>query len=96
VLLAKEDVANMRAITEKADRFMAIHAPQSHDSTVAAMSTTPHSEDVTVAATTASQAAAEEAAGQETAAPPPVNLPSSQEAGSLLLPLQVWREGQTL
>jgi hypothetical protein len=36
VLLAEEDAANKRAIAEKADRYMAIHAPQAHDSVVAA------------------------------------------------------------
>jgi hypothetical protein len=56
VLLAEEDVADMRALTEKADRFMAIQAPQSHDSTVAAMAASPDSEDDTVAAATAGQA----------------------------------------
>jgi hypothetical protein len=53
VLLAGEDVADMRALAEKADRFMAIHAPQSHDSSVAA---SPDSEDETVAAATAGRA----------------------------------------
>jgi hypothetical protein len=56
VLLAEEDVADMRALAEKADRFMAIHAPQAHDSSVAAMAASPDSEDETVAAATAGRA----------------------------------------
>ena len=56
VLLAEEDAADMRALAEKADRFMALHAPQSHDSSVAAMAASPDSEDDTVAAATAGRA----------------------------------------
>jgi hypothetical protein len=56
VLLAEEDMADMRALAKKADRFMAIHAPQSHDSTVAAMAASPDSEDDTVAAATTGRA----------------------------------------
>jgi hypothetical protein len=35
VLLSEDDPANMRAIAEKADRLIAMHVPQSHDSCAA-------------------------------------------------------------
>jgi hypothetical protein len=35
VLLSEDDPADMRAITEKADRLIAMHVPQSHDSCAA-------------------------------------------------------------
>jgi hypothetical protein len=35
VLLSEDDPADMRAIAEKADRLIAIHVPQSHDSCAA-------------------------------------------------------------
>ncbi len=35
VLLSEDDPANMRAIAKKADRLIAMHVPQSHDSCAA-------------------------------------------------------------
>jgi hypothetical protein len=35
--IVKEDATNMRAIAEKADRFLAIHMPQGRDTIVAAL-----------------------------------------------------------
>jgi hypothetical protein len=53
VLLAEEDATNMRAVAEKADRYLAIHAPQAHDSVVAAIPAASESEEDCVAAATA-------------------------------------------
>jgi hypothetical protein len=49
VLLSEDDPANMRAIAEKADRLIAMHVPQSHD-TCAAVATADSSEDAEVVA----------------------------------------------
>jgi hypothetical protein len=55
VLLAEEDATNMRAIPEKADRNLAIHAPQAHDTMVAALPAGSESEKDCVAAATANK-----------------------------------------
>ncbi len=49
VLLSEDDPANMRAIAEKADRLIAMHVPQSHD-TCAAVAAADSSEDAEVVA----------------------------------------------
>jgi hypothetical protein len=49
VLLTREPVDNMRALAEKADAFLALHQPQSHDA-VAAVSTTPDADEEALAA----------------------------------------------
>jgi hypothetical protein len=49
VLLSEDDPANMRAIAEKADRLIAMHVPQSHD-TCAAVAAEDSSEDADVVA----------------------------------------------
>jgi hypothetical protein len=56
VLLADDDTANMRAIAEKADRYLALHTLQAHESSLAAITQPAESEeDDTVAAATAQQ-----------------------------------------
>ncbi len=50
VLLSEDDPANMRAIAEKADRLIAMHVPQSHD-TCAAVAADDLSEDADLVAT---------------------------------------------
>jgi hypothetical protein len=54
VLLANDDTANMRAIAEKADRYLALQAPQAHESSLAAITQPAESdkEDTVAAATT--------------------------------------------
>jgi hypothetical protein len=54
VLLAEEDAAELRATAEKADRFLAIHSPQAHDTVLAAL---PASSDAEEEAVTAAAAA---------------------------------------
>jgi hypothetical protein len=56
VLLADDDTANMRAIAEKADRYLVLHTPQAHESSLVAITQPAESEeDDTMAATTAQQ-----------------------------------------
>jgi hypothetical protein len=50
VLLTKEPVDNMRALAEKADAFMALHRPQSHDLAAPVAAAAAEAEDEQVAA----------------------------------------------
>jgi hypothetical protein len=50
VLLTKEPVDNMRALAEKADAFMALHRPQSHDMAALVAATATDAEEEQVAA----------------------------------------------
>jgi hypothetical protein len=50
VLLSEDDPANMRAIAEKADRLIAMHVPQSHDSCVAVAADNVYEDPEVVAA----------------------------------------------
>jgi hypothetical protein len=50
VLLSEDDPANMRAIAEKADRLIAMHVPQSHDSCAAVAADDVHEDPEVVAA----------------------------------------------
>jgi hypothetical protein len=42
ILLAHDDLQDMRALAEKADQLMALHQPQSHDAVAAVQATEPH------------------------------------------------------
>jgi hypothetical protein len=53
VLLAEEDAAELRATAEKADRFLAIHSPQAHDTLLAALPASSEAEDEAVTAAAA-------------------------------------------
>jgi hypothetical protein len=50
VLLTKEPVDNMRALAEKADVFMALHRPQSHDKAAPVAAAAVEAEEEQVAA----------------------------------------------
>jgi hypothetical protein len=50
VLLMREPIDNMRALAEKADAFMALHQPQSHDAVAAVAAAPADSDDETIAA----------------------------------------------
>jgi hypothetical protein len=47
ILLAHDDLQDMRALAEKADQLMALHQPQSHDAIAAVQATEPHGEPAT-------------------------------------------------
>jgi hypothetical protein len=44
ILLAHDDLQDMRALAEKADQLMALHQPQSHDAVAAVHTAEPHGE----------------------------------------------------
>jgi hypothetical protein len=50
VLLSKEPIDNMRQLAEKADAYMALHQPQSHDVAAPVAAATPDCEEDSVAA----------------------------------------------
>jgi hypothetical protein len=53
VLLAEEDAAELRATAGKADRFLAIHSPQAHDTMLAALPASSKAEEEAVTAAAA-------------------------------------------
>jgi hypothetical protein len=50
VLLSKEPIDNMHQLAEKADAYMALHQPQSHDLAAPVAATAPECEEESVAA----------------------------------------------
>jgi hypothetical protein len=50
VLLTREPIDNMRALAEKADAYMALHQPQSHDAVAAVAAAPADSDEEAVAA----------------------------------------------
>jgi hypothetical protein len=44
IMLAHDDLQDMRALAEKADQLMALHQPQSHDAVAAVQAAEPHGE----------------------------------------------------
>jgi hypothetical protein len=55
MLLAEEDVTYMQAIAKKANRYLAIHAPQAHDTMVGALLAISEPEEDCVATATANR-----------------------------------------
>jgi hypothetical protein len=104
VLLSKDDPANMRAIAEKADRLIAMHVPQSHDSCAAVAAADDAFEDPeVVAALQGSEPQGQVRQAAPAAAPPaegvwPPNHPPKEGTGAgavtshfyVPLPRQIW------
>jgi hypothetical protein len=71
VLLSEDDPANMRAIAEKADRLIAMHMPQSHDTCVAVAAEETYEDADVVAALQGARSCKDKGSKRPQQAPPP-------------------------